>query len=76
MKVWDFVLIRSDQSGVRLHPQWSTPKVESYAGEGHAQEVEIPQRGLGESDGPGTYKHFKTEGSQRTLRFDARKKPR
>ena len=72
LPVWDFVLIRSDQSGVRLHPQWSTPKVETYAVEGHETEVRIPTRGVGESDGPGTYKHFKVIGCQRMLRFGRR----
>ena len=54
LRVWDFVLKRADDSAVRLHPQWSKTAVESYAVEGHAEEVEIPAHGLGESDGPGT----------------------
>ena len=45
---------RVDGSAVRLHPQWSKTAVESYAVEGHAEEVEIPAHGLGESGGPGT----------------------
>ena len=69
LRVWDFVLIRKDGSGVRLHPQWSTPKVESYAVEGHDEEVQTPWAGLGGSDGPGTYKSYKEIGSQRMLRF-------
>ena len=64
LRVWDFVLIRKDGSGVRLHPQWSTTKVESHAVEGHDEEVQIPWAGLGGSDGPGTYKRFKQLGSQ------------
>ena len=45
---------RVDGSAVRLHPHWSKTAVESDAVEGHAEEVEIPAHGLGESDGPGT----------------------
>ena len=76
VRVWDFVLTRVDGSAVRLHPQWSTTAVESYAVEGHAEEVEIPAHGLGESDGPGTYRHFKDVGTQRMLKFDGTKRPR
>ena len=76
VRVWDFVLTRVDGSAVRLHPQWSTTDVESYAVEGHAEEVEIPAHGLGESDGPGTYRHFKDLGTQRRLKFDGTKRPR
>ena len=46
-RVWDFVLTRGDGSAVRLHPQWSKTAVESYAAEGHAEEVEIPAHGRG-----------------------------
>ena len=67
---------RVDGSAVRLHPQWSKTAVESYAAEGHAEEVAIPAHGLGESDGPGTYRHFKDLGTQRRLKFDGTKRPR
>ena len=76
VRVWDFVLTRVDGSAVRLHPQWSNTAVESYAVEGHAEEVEIPAHGLGESDGPGTYRRFKDLGTQRRLKFDGTKRPR
>ena len=69
MRIWDFVLIRKDGSGVRLHPAWKTTKVESFAVEGHEEEVPIPSKGLGKSDGPGTYRAYKDIGSDRTLRF-------
>ena len=47
LRVWDFEITRVDGSAVRLHPQWSKTAVESYAVEGHAEEVEIPAHGLG-----------------------------
>ena len=31
---WDFVLKRSDGTAVRLHPEWSNPKVSTYAVDG------------------------------------------
>ena len=35
-----------------------------------------PPTGVGESDGPGTYRHFKDLGTQRRLKFDGTKRPR
>ena len=75
LSVWDFVLRRDDGSALRLHPQWGTPKVETYALEGHDPPVQPPVAGLGGSDGPGTYRHFKDQGTQMFLRFDASKRP-
>ena len=75
LRVWDFVLTRDDGSGLRLHPQWSSTKVETYAVEG-GEGLQVPRAGLGESDGPGTYRRYKEAGNQRSLRFDATKRPR
>ena len=72
--VWDFVLTRDDGSGIRLHPQWSTTKVETYAVEG-GEGLQPPRAGLGKSDGRGTYKKFKEAGSHKMLRFDGMKRP-
>ena len=74
LPIWDFVLHRDDGSAIRLHPQWSNTKVETYSVEGHAVDVEPPQRGLGASDGRGTYKFYKTRGSAELLRFDGKKR--
>ena len=73
--MWDFLLERADGSSIRLHPQWSTTVVETFAGEGHDTEVEPPARGPGTSDGPGTYRRFKNIGTQTKVRFDAKKRP-
>jgi hypothetical protein len=72
--VWDFVFHRADDTGIRLGPGWSSPKIESYDIAGHTSPVEPPQRGVGKSDGHGTYKHYKDGGNQHTLRFDPWKK--
>ena len=76
LRVWDFVLWRADGTGIRLHPQWSTTKIETNEVEPHAEQVQCPRRGPGTSDGPGTYKRYKNVGAQRTLRFDGQKRPR
>ena len=68
---WDFVLKRSDGTAVRLHPEWSNPKVSTYAVEGH-EETQIPRNGLGMSDGRGTFKYYKEVGQARTLKFGRR----
>ena len=76
VRVWDFLLKRRDGTPVRLHPQWSTTNVDTFAGEGHEAEVETPAHGLGESDGRGMYNHCKRVGNQRTLKFHRAKWPR
>ena len=73
LPIWDFLLLRDDGSGLRMHPQWGSTVVECYEVEGHAEEVQPPQWGLGKSDGPGTYKRFKQIGASSKLRFDAEK---
>ena len=76
MRVWGFLLKRRGGTSVRLHPQWITTKVDTFTREGHEAEVETAAHGMGESDGRGTYKHYKQVGNQRTLTFDAAKRPR
>ena len=76
LKVWDFLLVRSDGSTVRLHPNWSNTFVDAIEGSSHETEVEIPWSGLGGSDGPGTYAYYKRLDFVRKLRFDARKHDR
>lgn len=76
LKVWDFLLVRSDGSTVRLHPNWSNTFVDALEGSGHETEVEIPWSGLGGSDGPGTYAYYKEMDVVKKLRFDARKHDR
>jgi len=75
LPVWDFVVYRTDGTAIRLHPQWSTTKIESYDLAGHVAPVVEPTAGYGETDGSGTYKLYKDIGNQATLRFDAAKRP-
>ena len=75
LRVWDFVLWRADGSGIRLHPQWSSTRIETFATEGHAEQVQCPSKGLGTSDGRGTYQKYKRGSTQGTLKFDHEKRP-
>ena len=76
---WDFVLHRADGGGIRLHPQYKGTVVETIEEPGHAEALAVvtvpPRRGLGRSDGPGTYKKYKDIGITEKMRFDAFKKP-
>ena len=76
---WDFVLHRADGSGIRLHPPYRGNVVEAIEEPGHAEALAVvtvpPRRGLGRSDGPGTYKKYKDIGLTEKMRFDASKKP-
>ena len=71
LAVWDFVLKRSDGTAVRLHPQWSTNKIPTFAVEGQ-EPTQIPFAGLGMSDGPGTFRYYKELGQEEELRFGRR----
>ena len=68
---WDFVLKRSDGTAVRLHPEWSTNKIPTFAVEGE-EVIQIPSAGLGMSDGPGTFRYYKKLGQEEELRFGRR----
>ena len=69
LRDWDFLLVRSDGSVVRLHIDWNKPKIPTFAVQGHDEPVEIPLKGLGKSDGKGTFNKCKIVGRQETLRF-------
>jgi hypothetical protein len=73
LSVWDFVLHRKDGSAFRFHPQWKAKKVETFPHEAHTRLVEPPSKGLGKSDGPGTYKFYKELDSACALKFDPQK---
>ncbi len=68
-RIWDFVIKRADGTGVRLHPQWSTNKITTFAEEGHWLQVQPPNHGPGHSDGKGTFKVYKNKSNQKTLKF-------
>ena len=71
LRCWDFVLKRSDGTAVRLHPEWSTNKIPTFAVEGE-EVIQIPSAGLGMSDGPGTFRYYKEVGQEQMLRFGRR----
>ena len=79
LPIWDFVVHREDGTRIRLHPQWKGTVVETIEEPGHAEASVVvtvpPRRGLGRSDGPGTYKKYKDIGITEKMRFDASKKP-
>ena len=71
--VWDFVLFRTDGSGLRMHPSWSERKVVCWPVEAHACRVEPPPAGLGRSAGRGTFRAYAFMDCKLELRFDYRK---
>ena len=76
LPVWDFVIVREDGTAIRLHPQWSTTKIEAFPAQGYLEPVQYPAKGKGQSLGPGTYAWLKeTIGTAETLRFDPHKRP-
>ena len=74
LPVWDFVLIRNDGTGIRVHPEWSTAKLRLYEVEPHWGPVQPPGAGLGKSEGRGTFSHYKRlHANPVPGRFDATK---
>ena len=71
--VWDFVIQRQDGAGLRLHPQRSTVKVETFEIEGPEDPVEPPPQGNGCSSGSGAYKYYKNVQTKEMMRFDPSK---
>ena len=75
---WDYVVHREDGSGIRLHPEWSRPFVEAIEEPGHGEALAVvtvpPRRGLGRSDGRGTYVKYKNIAVAKKMRFDPSKK--
>jgi hypothetical protein len=71
--VWDFVIKRQDGAGLRLHPQRSTVKVETFEIEGPEEPAEPPPQGNGCSSGRGAYKYCKNVQTKEMLRFDPTK---
>ena len=71
--IWDLVFYRDDGSCVTLHPDWKTTKIACTYGMPTA-DTEVPQSGMGGSDGAGTFKKYKNKQHHLTLRFDASKK--
>ena len=74
LRCWDFVVLRADGSAMRIHPQWSSTKIDVFYLDGHDHDVEPPASGLGESSGRGTYRRYKELGVQGVVRFDAKQK--
>ena len=70
LPVWDFVLHRESHTALRLHPQWNSREVECYRHAGHFLVPQVPpEAGLGKSDGPGTYKKYKQQGTLGDLKL-------
>ena len=45
---WDFVLVRSDGSAVRLHPDWKSPKSPTFAVDGACGTCRYPSERIRE----------------------------
>ena len=73
MGVWDFLIIREDGSGVRLHPEWSKTKVKTLSVQGPQTQMATPSKGFGKSAGRGSFRAYSDHDVERFLRFDANK---
>ena len=71
LPVWDFVVFPSDGTALRLHPSWTNRRVKVFPVEGH--ELPVVPKGLGKSEGPGTFRRYEKQDMVKELRFDAAK---
>ena len=71
--VWDFLLIRDDGSGIRIHPEWTKTKVPTVPHHGPSSEMDTPPRGFGTSAGKGSFQRYKNHGVDGIVRFDPMK---
>lgn len=72
LPVWDFVLVRADQTQLRLHPNWQGTKVPCLESSLPIPETQLPRAGLGRSDGRGTFQGMLRQQQNKTLRFKQR----
>ena len=76
LPIWDFVITRTDGTKIRLHPVWKGTTIEVFEpAEGTPHLVPAPMNGIGESDGPGTFKSFQRLQTTGALKFDPKKQP-
>ena len=73
--IWDFIMVRDDGSAIRLHPNWSNTKVETFDAPPGLEDFELPRTGKGGTSGPGTFKYFQSKNAHKVLRFEASKIP-
>ena len=74
---WDFALHRADGSVLRVHPNWKGTKIASMEMPPDADyaEMPLPKKGVGRSDGRGTFSHYKNFNvSKDKIRFDPNKR--
>ena len=62
---------RSDGTALRLHPSWSNRRVKVFLVEGH--ELPVMPKGLGKSEGLGTFRRYLQQDMVKEVRFDAAK---
>ena len=76
LPMWDFVVIRADNTAVRLHPECSQTSLAAIEVDGVAGDevMQPPKSGLGRSDGPGNFKAKIGVAREKKLRFDARRR--
>ena len=57
LMIWDFVVVREDGTEVFLHPNYGETTFRSFSGM-PLQDHEIPDSGLGGTNGRGTFKYI------------------
>ena len=69
LRSWDFIVVRADDTAVRLHPEWKNRQIAVLKLEPHDAEVMPPPQGKGKKGKPGTYKSYKVKGVDFYMHF-------
>jgi len=70
--VWDFVLMRRNGTGLRLHPSWTKRQVPVWDVEPHREEI-VPGKGLGRPDRPKCFQWHLKKDCEWRVHFDHKK---
>ena len=72
---WDFLLIRQDMTAVRIHPENSKTSFSAREQQVMMPASPVPTKGIGKSDGKGTFLRMTIHKDRKVIKFDAKKKP-
>ena len=69
------MITRADGTQFFVHPGHSNRKIRVWTLDGHDPPIDPPKKGMGYSEGPGTFRGFLTTQQNKQLSFDPRKEP-
>ena len=69
LPMFDFVIWRDDGARLYMHPNWRGIQIECHEGYPPNLPAQVPAKGVGKSDGPGTFIRMVCSQYPKTLSF-------